>query len=313
MAVLLSVCLAAPAFGQGNDAPRLSPEGRFLYAHDDDWDWATPLGANEPCRLSVYGRMPWSALDWMEDGLDEVRGVLIGTPPEIGKYLTMGDLNRVRNAGPKRSYEQLKHTATVFRDLLKDSKPPNLIIVMQDNGYTGKPPISTEETEAALTFVQRGGRLIILDDWTWYREFVAPFVDAKRFPKAPPPVPLKVDEKLRKEVEQLAAQLGDRLFRKREQAQAELLKLGKDIVPILEKVEPATAEQQRRLEAVLTVLRPAPALDEKAMKIDPWMADAAGRASAIHPGAQLRAITRNGNQQPGLALLIPVPAPGKGK
>src|SRR5207249_2073676 len=114
--------------------PRLSAEGRFLYADDDDWDWASPLGAVKPCKLSVYGVMPWSALDWMEEGLDEVRGVFVGTPPAIGEYLTMGDLNRVRNAGPKRSYEQLAHTETVLRDLLKDSRPPNLIIMMQDNG-----------------------------------------------------------------------------------------------------------------------------------------------------------------------------------
>ena len=32
-------------------------------------------------------------------------------------------------------------------------------------------------------FVKRGGRLIVLDDWQYYREFAEAFLDAKRFPK----------------------------------------------------------------------------------------------------------------------------------
>src|SRR4051812_716488 len=120
LGLLLAIVLPVSAQGQEKEPARLSAEGRFLYADDDDWDWVSPLGTKTPSRLSEYGAMPWSALDWMEEGLDEVRGVVIGTLPEIGKYLTMGDLNRLRNAGPKRSYEQLAHTENVLRDLLKD-------------------------------------------------------------------------------------------------------------------------------------------------------------------------------------------------
>ncbi len=244
VALILTAFLAAPALGQDNAAPRLSPEGRFLYADDDDWDWAAPINTNQKCGLSVYGRMPWSALDWMEVDLDEVRGVLIGTPPLIGSYLTMADLNRVRNAGPKRSYKQLRHTATVLRDLLRDKQPPNLIIMMQDSGPVGL-PISPPEVEAALEFVRRGGRLLILDDWTCYRKFVEPYVDFRRYMQAPPAQPARADADL--------------------------------------------------------------------AKIDPWLAGVGVSAAQLQAGVHLRTISRNGQKQPGLALLVTVPPSGKAK
>jgi hypothetical protein len=243
-AVAMSLLVLLAASGQGQEPARLSPEGRFLYADDDDWDWASPINTNQPCGLSAYGRMPWSALDWMEADLDEVRGVLIGTPPALGDYLTMADLNRVRNAGPKRSYEQLAHTPTVLRDLLKDRRPPNLIIMMQDCGPVDL-PISQPELEAALEFVRRGGRLIILDDWTCYRRFVEPYVDFRRYMKAPPAQPARADENL--------------------------------------------------------------------AKVDPWLAGVGASAAQLQTGVEIRTISRNGQRQPGLALLITVPPPGKAK
>src|SRR5581483_1586583 len=212
---------------------RLSTEGRFLYADDDDWDWASPLGTKEPCGLSAYGRMPWSALDWMEEGLSEVRGVLIGTPPASGNYLTMADLNRVRKAGPKLGYDQVPHKADILSDLVKDRKPPNVIIMMTDIGLnTGKPPITAADVEAGLEFVRRGGRLLILDDWKYYRDLVSPFVDEKRFghvgAKQPP------DADLKKVVAEKLQQLNSDNFRVREKATAELLKMGLAIVPLLQ-------------------------------------------------------------------------------
>src|SRR5437867_3052291 len=99
-ASLLALFVAAPLPpALQNARTPFSDEGRLIYANDDDWDWASPDGANEPCKLSVYGRMEWSALDWMEEGLPEVRGVLIGTPPAVGDYLSMADLNKIRGAG----------------------------------------------------------------------------------------------------------------------------------------------------------------------------------------------------------------------
>jgi hypothetical protein len=240
VALVLTALLALPALGQEQAPARLSAEGRFLYADDDDWDWASPINTNQPCGLTAYGRMPWSALDWMEAGLDEVRGVLIGTPPVVGDYLTMADLKRVRSAGPKRSYEQRAHTPTVLRDLLKDSRPPNLIIMMQDTGPV-QLPISAPEVEAAVEFVRRGGRLIILDDWTCYRAFVEPYVDFRRYLKAPPAQQAKVDEGL--------------------------------------------------------------------AKIDPWLAGVGATAAQLQAGVEIRMISRNGQRQPGLALLITVPPP----
>jgi hypothetical protein len=301
LAAVAAVAVASWASGQGPQAPtRLPAEGRFLYADDDDWDWATPAGANEPCRLSIYGRMPWSALDWMEQGLPEVRGVLIGTPPASGDYLTMAGLNRVRNAGPKRSYEQLAHTPNILANLLNDKRPPNLIILMRDLQTEPLPPVTASEAEAALAFVRRGGRLMVLDDWKCYRLLVEPFLEKKRFPQPPPR-----DAALRKAVEQKAQLLGSDNFRAREKARAELLKLGDRIVPFLERIKPSSLEEQRRLDGILRALRPP--LAELA-KYDPWLNEAAQAARAIHPTCRLKRISRNGNQEPGLAICIRLPA-----
>src|SRR5262245_24565740 len=246
------VAFAVALGPQAQDSPRFSAEGRFLYADDDDWDWASPGNAAKPCGLAVYGRMPWSALDWMEEGLTEVRGVLIGTPPALGDYLTMAALNKVRSAGPKRGYDQIAHTPDILANLLKDKKPPNLIIIMQDIGDR-QPPVTGRDVEAALELVRRGGRLIILDDWRYYRALAAPFADKKRFAKE---AVAPIDPKLGQEVEQKVRMLGADDFRTREKAQAELIKMGKSILPFLERIQPKSAEAERRLQVILRVLRP---------------------------------------------------------
>jgi hypothetical protein len=298
----LTVALTLTGWAAGQGPPRLSPEGRFLYADDDDWDWASPAGTNEPCRLSIYGRMPWSALDWMEEGLSEVRGVLIGTPPESGGYLTMADLNRVRKAGLKRSYEQLKHTPKILANVLKDRKPPNLIILMQDISPAGNLPLTPEEAEAGLQFVRRGGRLLVLDDWSCYRLLVTPYLDERRFRRPPRPV----TEVQRRAVEQKARLLGAEDVRIREKAQAELLKLGKGVVPALEAIKPASPEQAARIRVILRTLRP-PVLKLPGTN-DSWLADAVQTTLALHEHAELKTIFRNGDQAPGSALCIRIPA-----
>jgi hypothetical protein len=69
--------------------------------------------------------------------------------------------------------------------------------MMQDVGPP-QLPISAPEVEAAVEFVRRGGRLIILDDWMCYRNFVGPYTDFRRYQKAPPAKQPQVDEKLAK-------------------------------------------------------------------------------------------------------------------
>ena len=299
-AVLVLVGIGGAA-GQGPASPaRLSAEGRFLYADDDDWDWASPAGCKGPCRLSVYGRMPWSALDWMEEGLPEVRGVLIGTPPAAGNYLTMADLNRIRNAGPKRSYEQLAHTPHILANLLRDKRPPNLIILMQDIG-PAQPPVTRAEAEAALAFVRRGGRLIVLDDWRCYRLLVEPFLERQRFPLTPP----AAGPRLRRQVEETVRLLGSDSFRTREKARADLLDMGDRIVPFLETIKPTSLEERRRLDGILRVLRP-PLPDGKD---DAWLAEAARAAREVHPTCRLKQISRDAQQRPGLAICIRLAAP----
>src|SRR5262245_16532929 len=190
----------------------LSPEGRLIYANDDDWDWATPERANKPSGLATYGRMAWSALDWMEDGLDKVDAMLVGTPPELGNYLTMADLNKLRGNGGKRGYERIDHKENTLAKLLRDQKPHHVVILKQDCGPPNV-PISQDDITAAVEYVRRGGRLIILDDWKCYRRLVEPFGDAKNFAAPKPAKPPPVDPGLHKRVLDQVTLLDDKVFR----------------------------------------------------------------------------------------------------
>lgn len=298
--LLASIVLANVSHAQEKPRPdpiRFSKEGRVLYANDDDWDWASPLNSREPCGLAVYGKMPWSALDWMEEGLGQVRGVLVGVPPLIGNYLTMADLNRVRPSGPKRSYEQLEHRANILRDLLRDRVPPNVIILMQDSG-PARPPITDADAEAAWDFVKKGGRLIILDDWGCYHALMAPFLDKKRLAPRKPEEPL--DAKLVAAVEERVKLLGSEDFKTREKAFNELVKMGPRIVPILEKARAPNLEAERRVQRLDQMLRPPPVV----IAADEWLKHALATAREIHKHAEVRTITRDGPMTPGVALLI---------
>lgn len=298
--LLAVVCCVGFDIRREPPQPGLSSEGRFLYANDDDWDWATPGQANEPCRLSVYGRMSWSALDWLEEGLAEVRGVLVGTPPASGNYLTMADLNKFRSAGSKRSYEQLTPKANVLRDLLTDKKPPNLIILMQDIGPP-QPVYTAADAAAAVEFVHRGGRLIILDDWSYYTAFAEAFAAKKRLPQVQAPA---IDPKLRQQVAELVEQLGSDRFTTREQASKNLLQMGSGIVSILRTLNPDNQETQRRVAAILDKLDPPPQVNVNNQADENWLRGLAQKAKAAYDNTELRTISRNGNQTPGLAWCV---------
>lgn len=296
--LLLFALLPTPLHAQEKEA-RISPEGRLLYANDDDWDWASSMGGKEPCGLAIYGEMSWSALDWLEEGLPEVRGMLIGEPPNIGKYLTMADLNRVRRAGPKRGYDQRAHQNNLLRDLLSGNDAPNVVILMQDSGPV-RPPFSREDVEAVWSFVKRGGRLLILDDWQCYHEPMAPFLDAKRVK------PRKVgprDPMLVKAVEARVRLLGDESFKVRDRAFQELVKLGPDILPILDTVRPETLEATRRLERIQEILRPPLTI----LAGGDWMIAASKVLQELHPHCEIKAITRDGPKLPGAAVCIRMP------
>lgn len=297
--IILTLWLV-PALASAQDKPaRLSVEGRLIYANDDDWDWASPANAKPPCKLAVYGKMTWSALDWMEEGLTEVRGVLIGDPPLIGDYLTMADLNKVRGAGKDRGYDQLEHRNNILHDVVRDKKPPNVIILMQDRG-PASPAISERDQEAALEFVKRGGRLLILDDWQCYRTLMARFVDEKRFGPKKPPMP--EDPKRRKEVEARAKLLGSEDFKTRETAFQELVKMGAAIIPHLEKHKAANLEEERRVERLIALLRPPPT-----PFLGDWFAHTVRLAVEFHPLTEVKGIVRDGPMLPGSALCIRMP------
>jgi len=302
--LLLSLALATlsgPALSQEKIAPpfRLSTEGRLLYANDDDWDWASPLQSKEPCGLKVYGQMPWSALDWMEHGLTEVRGMLVGSPPLLGNYSTMGDLNRLRGAGPKKAYEQVEHRNNILCDLLKGKNPPNVIIFMQDCGPAA-PPISAADMEAAWQFVRGGGRLVVLDDWACYHALMNPFLDKKRL------TPIRVEPinpKRVKEIETRVQLLGDENFKVREKAFQELVKMGPPILPILAKIRPGTLEAERRLERIQEMLRP----PNPILAGGNWMKAAREVMQEIHEKVEVKAIVRDGPMIPGAAICVRMP------
>lgn len=302
IATLILILIASNATAQPvQPLPVLSTEGRFLYANDDDWDWASPLGANEPSRLTVYGKMPWSALDWMEDGLDQVRGVLLGTPPQLGDYLTMADLNKIRGAGPKVSYRQIPHNQKGLAEVLRGKDAPNVVIVMQDIGFLQVPHIFPEDVAAAYEFVARGGRLLILDDWKYCRALVTPYLDDKKFAISKLPALTEAD---RKKVLELVESLDSTTFTAREKATADLLKLGPAILPMLVDIKPVSVEQEMRLQKLIKKLEPPPV---KVDDGDGWLQDAAKRASEMHKLCELKLISRNGNMSAGHALCLRVP------
>lgn len=266
--------------------------GRFLFAGDDDWDWATPLGAKEPSKLVRYGAMSWSALDWAEEGLDEVRGGLIGIPPNAKKTMTMDDLSKLR--GAKATYQHHPQGPGIVQRLLAEKEPPNVIILMQNSSIgAGAPDDATIKTLVA--FVKSGGRLVVLDEWKRYRSVLQavtssaltlppgapipiapPAVRPKPKPKPNPeakqdaqpddkeksPPKKKTEEasdkelKLKARLADLVPQLGDETFKVRAQASEDILELGVEALPLLLEMKSDDPEVASRLAHLRDQLTP---------------------------------------------------------
>ena len=236
--------------------------GRLLYTVDDDWDWASPLGAEEPSDLSRYGAMPWSALDWAEEGLAEVRGVMIGSPPDDEGYMTGPKLSALR--GAKANYSKQIYKADSIAPLLGEAEPPNLIILVQDKGRAGKP--SPDDVDALVGFVKDGGRLVVLDDWrhcdALMESLLAEVLESADEPHGAKPHPPEdvaaqlPDAELVAKVERLLAKLSDDNFLVREAAAAELIKLGEAILPLIAAPEGVEAEVRARLAQIRAEIDP---------------------------------------------------------
>jgi hypothetical protein len=283
-ALLTSLCPVA----QGEQPAAI--EGRFLFAGDDDWDWASPLGADKPCKLVRYGRMPWSALDWAEQGLEEVRGAIVGIPPDPKKTLSLEELSKLR--GPKAKYRHHPQNPGVIRNMLKGENAPNVIILMQNTGNKGT--LRAECLERLEQFVRNGGRVVVLDEWRKYGAVLDTMVaTARTLPAGPaipptpvvkrPPVPPKEPEQAPKEKEknpsepratfpageikarlkELIPGLSDESFRIREESTKAILALGTEVLPHLARIESDDPEVAVRLRRIQSKLKPKASLQKK--------------------------------------------------
>jgi len=143
-------------------------EGRLVYANDDDWDWASPLGAETRTHLDMYGVMKWSALDWVESGLEDVRGLLVGTPP-YDEELTLAELEAARGS----HWSRVDARAGAIARAINGRSPPNVILMMRNLSTDPIPAFSARDLAALARFVARGGRVIVLDDWGVYGPVVS--------------------------------------------------------------------------------------------------------------------------------------------
>lgn len=299
--LLLAFLAALPAGGEE------APGGRFLYAGDDDWDWATPLGAEEASPLARYGAMPWSALDWAEEHLEEVRGALVGTAPDPKKNMSMQELSDLR--GEQVTYRHHAQAEGVIRKLLDADQPPNVIVLMQNTGKDG--PLDPQSVQALGEFVRAGGRLVVLDDWRRYTPVLDALVEvALKLPPGPPipeaaappadpfgdPVPKEEitpdaepkaerseeEQTLAAQLRDLLPMLGDESFKTREQGSERIRELGPKVLPLLSDVETEDPEVASRLDEIRKALAPAPQ-----RKVLSKEAQRAARLAKIEAGAKL--------------------------
>ena len=290
--------------------PRLSAQGRVLYSNDDDWDWASPAG-KQTSRLHTYGEMSWSALDWIEEGLPEVRGLVVGTL--CTDYLN-GTLDAARGRPDKETYRAVAPRAGVFAErLAADGKDaPNVVLIMRNCHDDFAPDLGANDLEALAGFAERGGRLIVLDDWGVYRPVLTRLLAARPAGEAKPPAP--PDGALEAKVQAAVRRLGDDNWEVREQASRDLVAMGAEILPILEKTASDDLETRTRLEAAIAAIarRPAAGKDGHVESLTNEEMDALlpGAAKAW-PSAKMKDTTRNGDKQPGRALLLESPGDGK--
>lgn len=140
--------------------PAQSPSGgRFVYANDDDWDWAADLQRSERTALSTdYGVTSWSALDWAEEGLKKpVRGVAIGSLPSSPE-LTVKTLSKVRGA----TWTQLDANAGAIASAVKTK--PQVLLMMSDSAFGLPVLLSDDDRRVLVSYLKGGGRLVVLDD-----------------------------------------------------------------------------------------------------------------------------------------------------
>jgi len=296
--------------GEGGAGPAPEPRerlrpGRLLYANDDDWDWAAPQG-KETTRLAEYGRMAWSALDWIEEGLAAVRGLAVGSLP-LDYLAPAGSLDKARgDDGRRRHYEEVGHEAGLLARRLKPGAEgaPDVVLLMRNSSDDPEPAFGQADLDAVRAFLRRGGRVIVLDDWGAYRpvlEAVLAEGDAGK-----PVRPAAGQEALRKKVLELVKLLGADEWAVREKATTDLIALGPDVVDVLAGVasdDPEVRERLRRVTAA-TGRRGGGQEDESRSLSDEQVEALLARAKRAGKSAEVRKILRNGNQEPGRALVM---------
>jgi len=244
------------AVGVSSAHAEKSTQGRFLYAGDDDWDWASPLGTDDPCKLSRYGAMSWSALDWAEEGLDDVRGVIYGSPPTMPKFEKMEEFSKMR--GGHTNYEIQKPEPGGIEKLMAGDSPPNLFIVMQNKGVDAA-KLADEDVTSLMKFVKEGGRLVVLDDYRRYLPMLTTAIEeaSKHPPLIKEPVPKEEVVPLDpKQIEKLVADLADEKFAVRVTAKDGLIKLGPGIFDHIDIVTVEDLEIRARLTQIRAALFP---------------------------------------------------------
>ena len=247
--------LASSSISTGESAP-----GRLLYAADDDWDWASPSGAKELSGLSRYGKMSWSGLDWVEEGLEEVRGVLFGSPPSDLADPELKGLSEMR--GERVSYEVQAPSDGGIEKLLQQKPRPNVIILAQNKG-ADVVDLADEDAASLLKFVEAGGRLLVLDDWRRYVALLDSAVGSalENSPKLEEPARDEAAKLDPVRVKALVAKLADDQFAVREMAKAELVKMGPGIFDHIdaEKIgEPDLRAHINQIRAALFPKKPSP-------------------------------------------------------
>lgn len=287
MAAATTALLTVPA--HADDADPIG--GRFLFAGDDDWDWASPLGAGNPSKLVRYGAMAWSALDWAEEGLAEVRGVLVGVPPNPMKTMSMPDLSKLR--GGHATYQHHPQAPGVITRLLRAEHPPNVIILMQNSSRVAADPDAISVKEL-VTFVKGGGRLVVLDEWGRYKSVLNAVVETsltlppgEAIPetpaaKRPDPQPKDKDEhnlegnnqggdppeaqkektretrekELKTSLSKLIPKLGDQSFKVRDATSSEIREMGPEVLTFLEEFQGDDPEISSRIAQLRKQLAP---------------------------------------------------------
>ena len=263
--------------------------GRFLFAGDDDWDWASPLGSENPSKLVRYGAMAWSALDWAEDGLKEVRGALVGVPPASKKTMSMADLSKLR--GEHATYQHHPQAPGVITRLLRSERPPNVIILMQNSSRVAAAPDALSVKEL-VAFVKGGGRLVVLDEWGRYKSVLNAVLEtaltlppgeaipetpaAKRpAPKAKPKVDLAENnqgedspdaqlektrnaqtKELKARLTKLIPNLGDQTFKVRDATSREIREMGAEVLKLLDEFQSDDPEISSRIAQLRKQLAP---------------------------------------------------------